>query len=229
MRRKRLRFYGELIMPGDLVFDVGANVGERSEVFLALGASVVAVEPQTECTERLRARWADHPHFTLVEGACAEAVGEGELFVSDVSTLSTMSRDWIEAVSQNGVFSEYRWEERRTVTTTTLDVLTAEYGVPRFVKIDVEGFEHVVLAGLSQPVGCASVEWQRMSLDATARCIDHLAQIGMAEFNVSLGESMAWELPRWVDAATALDVLRARDKLEWGDLYARAPAPGPMA
>ena len=40
------RLYREFIRPGDLVFDVGAHVGDRIASFRRLGAKVVAVEPQ---------------------------------------------------------------------------------------------------------------------------------------------------------------------------------------
>jgi hypothetical protein len=40
------RLYGEFVRSGDLVFDVGAHVGDRTACFRRLGARVVAVEPQ---------------------------------------------------------------------------------------------------------------------------------------------------------------------------------------
>jgi FkbM family methyltransferase len=222
-----MRFYAGLIAEGDLVIDVGANMGERTELFLALGASVVAVEPQAECAEHLRRRWNDEPRFTLFEGGCAEKVGERELFVADAHTLSTMSPAWIEIVQGSGRFGEHRWDEKRVVATTTLDELIAERGDPAFVKIDVEGFEHEVLSGLTRPMRCASIEWARESLRDTARCIERLSQLGMSEFNVTLGESMSWELSTWVDAQEIVSVISGTtDELAWGDLYARRPKQG---
>jgi hypothetical protein len=50
----RLRFYGAFVSAGDLVFDVGAHVGNRTAVFLELGARVVAVEPQAQCVAELQ-------------------------------------------------------------------------------------------------------------------------------------------------------------------------------
>lgn len=46
--------YRELINPGDLCFDIGANRGRYSMAFSSLGAMVIAVEPQLKCAEKLK-------------------------------------------------------------------------------------------------------------------------------------------------------------------------------
>ena len=56
---ERKEFYSEFIKEGDVVFDVGANKGNRTVIFLELGAKVVAVEPQKECYEHLTKRFGD--------------------------------------------------------------------------------------------------------------------------------------------------------------------------
>ena len=52
--REMLRFYSRFIHKGDLCFDVGAHMGNRTEIFLKLGANVIAVEPQEDCINQLR-------------------------------------------------------------------------------------------------------------------------------------------------------------------------------
>ena len=48
------RLYGQFVRPGDLVFDVGAHVGDRLASFARLGARVVALEPQPALARVLR-------------------------------------------------------------------------------------------------------------------------------------------------------------------------------
>ena len=48
------RLYGHFVRPGDLVFDIGAHVGDRVASFRRLGARVVAVEPQPAMVRALR-------------------------------------------------------------------------------------------------------------------------------------------------------------------------------
>jgi len=46
-------FYRVFVAAGDLCFDVGANLGNRTRCFRQLGCTVVAVEPQGECFRKL--------------------------------------------------------------------------------------------------------------------------------------------------------------------------------
>jgi hypothetical protein len=56
----------QFVRPGDLVFDIGANMGNRIEAFVALGASVVAVEPQGSCVASLRRLYRNQPDVVVV-------------------------------------------------------------------------------------------------------------------------------------------------------------------
>ena len=54
--RNDYRFYSSLLKRDDLVFDVGANIGQKTRVFLRLGTRVVAFEPQPDVRAELTAR-----------------------------------------------------------------------------------------------------------------------------------------------------------------------------
>ncbi|MHB9028912.1 MAG: FkbM family methyltransferase [Candidatus Latescibacterota bacterium] len=218
--QEMLRFYSRFIREGDLCFDVGANAGSRTALFLALGARVVAVDPQPSCLRTLRKRFSGNPMVSIVPKALGAEEGEAELLVSDVSTISTLSREWVESSRQGGRFHAYRWNGKVTVPVTTLDRLVEEYGVPAFCKIDVEGYEAQVLAGLSRPVSAASFEFVPEFLENALVSISHLVKAGVTRFNYSLGESMSLALSQWVSEAEIADILRSiTDRDAWGDVY----------
>ena len=220
--REMLRFYEQFVKSGKIVFDIGANVGNRTAVFRNLDAVVVAVDPQPSCVTRLRKRFGADPKVTVVPTALGEREGEAELLVSDASTISSLSPEWVDAVRKSGRFGAYRWNRTVVVPLTTLDKLIGKYGVPAFVKIDVEGFELPVLKGLSQPVGAVSFEFVPEYIEAAMQCVRHLDSIGMTRFNYSVGESMSLVLSEWVTAEEISEILTSfPDPETWGDVYGK--------
>ncbi len=220
----RLDFYRQFIEPGDTVFDVGANLGNRAKAFFKLGANVVAVEPQRECTKFLEAVFPRGTNFHLVRKALGASVGEAEMLVSNANTISSLAPSWIHAVKESGRFSDYEWNRSEKVSVDTLDNLLARYGRPSFVKIDVEGFEYEVICGLSRTVGALSLEFTPEYIQNTFKCIERLCRISVPRFQISLRESMQFLLPGWVSAHEIGRYLSDVEPSAFGELYVRYDA-----
>jgi FkbM family methyltransferase len=219
-----LEFYSQFVPRGSLCFDVGANIGNRSKVFLRLGAKVVAVEPQPDCVQLLRVACGNDRRLTVVQKALGEAPGEATMMVNTVSSISSMSPDWIRAVRESHRFDEgQQWAMERTVPITTLDALIAQHGKPAFLKIDVEGYEYEVIKGLTQPVHALSLEFTPEMIESTFRCIEHLERLGDIRLNYATGETMRLSLPEWVDSAEMVRILGGfrGDNALFGDVYVR--------
>jgi hypothetical protein len=94
--------------------------------------------------------------------------------------------------------------------------------VPRFCKIDVEGWEAEALSGLSQPVPALSFEFVAGQLHVAAACVRRLTELGAYEFNVVLGERRDLAADAWRDADAMLTWLEGgADGASSGDVYAR--------
>jgi FkbM family methyltransferase len=99
--------------------------------------------------------------------------------------------------------------------------LAAEHGTPAFVKIDVEGFEDRVLAGLTQPVPALSFEFTTIAREVAARCLERLAQLGPYRFDVALGETQRLVFGTWITAEAMASYLEALPHAaNSGDVYA---------
>ena len=227
MRREAAQLYRQFISPGDLCFDVGANVGEMSQVMLELGARVVAVEPQIENAEALRTRFAGNTNFILVPKALGAEIGSGERMVCGFSHCSSMSAEFVAAVTGSGRLPAevYQWNEVQEVPTTTLDELLRDYGVPAFTKIDVEGFEAEVVKGCSQKLKVVSLEFTPERLQPALDCVEMLEKLGEVEFNYTVEYGRNLQLLRWVSGGEFAQHLKtARFSVvtaPGGDLYAR--------
>lgn len=220
LERRRRRFYGRFVSRGDLCFDVGAHVGDRTAILLSLGARVVAVEPQPLCVEKLRLGFANDPGFVLVEAGVGAAPGHAELRVpAGGPAIASMSDEWIERVRASGRF-RVEWSDSLPIRLTTLDALIGEYGLPQFCKIDVEGYEPEVLEGLTRPVPALSLEFTPEHLDGTERCLERLDGIGRYEYAYSVGESFRLA-SGWLARDETIARLEALPERSFGDVYAR--------
>ncbi|HSA81614.1 MAG TPA: FkbM family methyltransferase, partial [Geminicoccaceae bacterium] len=149
--------------------------------------------------------------------------GRATLFESRrTPTVTTLSDAWIERVRRTSGFERVAWQDRREVPVTTLDRLIARHGLPRFCKIDVEGFEAEVLRGLSQPLSALSLEYVPAAVGVALAAIARLDQLGRYRFNLTSGERMRWLWPEWRGRSEVEDWLaRRRPGEPSGDVYAR--------
>ena len=212
-------FYRDLIEPRGLCFDIGANVGNRTEMLREIDARVIAVEPQGSCVKELRDKFAGDADVVVVGSAVGSSPGKAEIAVCDEDpTISTMSARW----QNEGRFSDKTWTRNEEVEVTTMDRQIAEHGSPSFCKIDVEGFEKQVLEGLSSPVRCVSFEFTREFLDDARACVALLGNLGPIEVNVAFGETMRLA-QEWSDSDRIFGLIEAQAAgQDWGDIYVRS-------
>lgn len=219
---RRQKFYSKFIRPNDLIFDVGANMGNRIRPLLNIGARIVAVEPQKECRDVLEVKFGNK--IKTVSMGLGEKEEMKDFFVSNSHMISSFSTEWIKSVKENR-FKGNTWDKPIKIQITTLDKLIEKYDLPKFIKIDVEGYELEVLKGLTHAVAMISFEYTVP--EQIQRAIDCVAQIEKynadIECNFSKGESMEFALKNWMKAADFKHYISTNEFIStsFGDIYVR--------
>lgn len=215
-------FHRRFLALGDLAFDVGCHVGDRAASFLRLGARVVAVEPQPRLARTLRLLFHRAPDFALEQMLLGATPGEAVLRLNSANpTVATASAAFISAAAGAPGWEGQSWDAEITLPRTTLDALVARHGPPAFIKIDVEGWEAEVLAGLTTAPRALSFEFTTIQRDVAHAALARLTALGFSHFNACLGESMAWQFPTAVDAPAMAEWLAALPpEANSGDVYA---------
>jgi len=209
-RRKEARFYRTLLegfRRGDLIFDVGANVGYKAGIFLAMGARVVAAEPdelnqsiltQKYLTYRLRKK-----PLTIVGKAISEENSIQKMWIdAPGSALNTLNNKWAQTLKEDEARfgRQMNFGQSKDVETTSIEQLIKEHGVPYFIKIDVEGHEISVLRGMRQPVPYLSFEVNLPEFRAEGlECVQELGRLAPdGQFNYSTDCRQGLAQERWV-------------------------------
>jgi FkbM family methyltransferase len=196
------KFYGKFIKPGDLCFDIGANVGEFSEAFLRLGAKVLAAEPMEESFTTLTQRFKGNKDLNAVHAAVSSRSGPAVIYKGSHLELSTFDKDFVK------LNKEYFHPSTETtqVNLVTLNDLIRQYGVPQFCKIDVEGHEKEVLSSLKEIIPIISFEYIHPFREKSLECIKLISTLCPdVRYNYSLFEFFEIQNPEWMDTTSFVD------------------------
>jgi FkbM family methyltransferase len=209
-RAKEVEFYKKTLQgfrKGNLIFDIGANAGYKTDIFLRLGARVVAVDPDDENQQVLRQRFLKYrlrPKRVDIESkAVSDAIAIKTMFI-DVpgSAKNTLNPKWVQTLrtDANRFGQRLDFAGKKKVETVTLEKLIATHGIPFFIKIDVEGHEPSVLRGLNRPVPYLSFEVNLPEFKLEGlQCINILHEIAAdGQFNYAVDCQRGLIVEQWM-------------------------------
>jgi FkbM family methyltransferase len=169
-----------------LVFDIGLHKGEDTNFYLRKGYKVVAFEASPDlvesCKKRFKVEIAEG-RLHIVEGAITAEPGPGPIRFyknAKATVFGTIRADWNtrnETIGSGGEVIE--------VSRVNIAACLEEFGVPHFMKIDIEGADTVVLnalKGFAERPAYVSIESNKVDLNEVQKELDVLSALGYARF-----------------------------------------------
>ena len=203
-----------------LSFDIGANEGLIANKLSKRFDSVIAFEPNPNLIKALEKKFAG-TNVIVDKRGIDKKDGDSIFNICNSSNISTFSQDWID----NSRFSgEHYWEIKLNVPVITIDSAIKQYGIPDYIKIDVEGYEYEVLQGLTMLLDNTVVcfEWAEEQKQKILDSIEYLHSIGYNAFSYTYGDDFFMETELgWTDK-NSLDLHETLDetrKIKWGMVY----------
>ena len=134
-------------MQDSLIFDIGCHRGEDSDFYLKKGFRVIAVEANPALCRELKQKFADQiadGRFVIVEKAIAEQAGEVEFFVNEKASIwGTIRAEMVKRNQYSGAMFT-----KIVVPAITFASLVEQFGIPYYLKIDIEGADLLCQEGL---------------------------------------------------------------------------------
>ncbi len=176
------RALAEIVRPGDVVFDIGANVGFFSIICARLtgpSGRVFAFEPVAANAELIRrnAGLNEFGNISVVEQAVSDRTGTGELVLAEYSGGAALSTTTPPPDAAGSI----------EVELITIDAAVDDGHIPPpdVVKIDVEGVEIEVLRGMTDTmrrdrpiIVCEIDDGTRAGYDRKHReCVEYLESL----------------------------------------------------
>jgi FkbM family methyltransferase len=131
-------------MHKDLVFDLGMNNGDDTAYYLRSGYKVVAVEANKALAEQCKKRFAreiSKSQLTILNIGIGAREGTLDFWICDDNPF------W-SSFDKNLATSKGCHAHAEKVEVKPFSYLLEKYGVPYFLKIDIEGQEHACLKSL---------------------------------------------------------------------------------
>lgn len=201
---REISFYKSIVGTSNkLIFDVGANVGTKSRIFSLLSEKVILFEPDLENLKILNARLKRNSNCIINGCALSSRESVAKYYsIGNDSAYNSLSEKHINTVVKSrGIIDEKHGLTQYEVNTNTLNFFIHKYGVPDYIKIDVEGFEKEVIFGLSILVSMISIEANLPEfLPETTDIINYLDELSKGRFFYNYTIKETFELPEFISA-----------------------------
>ena len=174
----------------NLVYDVGMHKGEDTDYYLKKGFRVIGFEADPDLVAVCRSRFAeeiDDGRLIIVNGAISDVIYDKNSAKTikfyknkDHSVWGTVSGDWANRNKDLGTASEII-----EVSVVDFSRCLQKFGIPYYLKTDIEGMDMICLNSLNsfdERPSYVSIESDKVRYDKLTEEIDLLVRLGYTKF-----------------------------------------------
>jgi FkbM family methyltransferase len=133
--------------PGEILFDVGSNMGQYAMIAAQRGIFVHAFEPESQNFALLCRNVAINNLGNLITPWPLALMDEPSIDIFHSQTMSAGGSCNSYGTEVNFHLQPKKYQFQQGCMAYTMDDFADKYNFPAHIKIDVDGFEHKVLAG----------------------------------------------------------------------------------
>lgn len=169
-----------------MIMDVGMHLGEDTQFYLDKGFRVVAIEAHPQFLAENRIKFRDYIEKGLLEIvplAIAEKDGEVPFYLfPEKSDWGTLDSGYAQRNIARG--TAHKIVE---VPSVTFESILQRYGIPYYLKIDIEGADILCIKALhhfAERPKYVSFEAELISFESTFEALSHLYVLGYRRFKI---------------------------------------------
>ena len=152
---KEIEFHKKFLIKDSLIFDLGANLGDKSHIFSFFTKNIVLYEPEENLASILRLRFKKHKTIDVNETLVTEKIGVVNFYsVTGQEAYSSILLDYqknFDHLKNNEIILKKK-------NSTNLTAEIKKYGMPFYIKVDCEGAEELILKNLDYRIRIISFE-----------------------------------------------------------------------
>ena len=153
--KKDVQFHKKFLTDDELIFDLGANMGEKSNIFSYFTKRIILYEPEETLYNLLKLRFRRNKNI-FINNLVVSDKSQEILFYSIPgneaysSIIKNYNKNFIHLQRSDVI-------EKRKIS-TTLNAEIEKFGLPSYIKIDCEGSEKLILKNLDYKIKKISFE-----------------------------------------------------------------------
>jgi FkbM family methyltransferase len=204
----------------NLCFDIGANIGRWAIANSNDFNKIISVEASKNTFIKLSENIKQYNNIVALNYAvCSSSDEYVNFYYAESDVLSSLNEKWV-----NG--SESRFKVNYTTEickTISIDKLIEQYGLPEFIKIDVESYEFDCIKTLSKKIDILCFEWASENLDVALNCLNHLYKLGFTSFYIQMNSDEYKFRPYTYTSINNVKniLINTTPKSEWGMIWCK--------